>query len=71
MRLEQSEEETKMRAMSRRRITQAEERLHGLEQRIKRLEAQREERQKANQEEDGPKLYEVGTILHPESDRQD
>ncbi len=65
-----------MRRTARRRIAQAEEQLHGLEQRIKRLEAEREERQKEGQEdgqEDGrvPKLYEVGTLLHPESDTHD
>ncbi len=58
-----------MRSTARRRVGQAEERLHRLEERIERLEAEREERQKAGQEEGGPKLYEVGTILHPESDR--
>ncbi len=57
-----------MRTTSRRRIAQAEDQLNGLEQRIKRLEAEREERQKGRQEEgDAPKLYEVGTLLHPES----
>ncbi len=60
-----------MRTTSRRRIAEAEERLHGLEDRIKRLEAEREERQKGRQGEEGraPKLYEVGTLLHPESDK--
>ena len=59
-----------MRATSRRRIVKAEERLQGLEHRIKRLEAEREERQKGSQGEgNAPKLYEVGTLLHPESDK--
>ncbi len=61
-----------MRMTSRRRIGQAEERLHGLEQRIKRLEAEREDRQKGTQKKgDTPKLYEVGTLLHPGSDTQE
>lgn len=58
-----------MRSTSRRRVGQAEERLHGLEQRIERLEAEREERQSDSDEEDrGPRLYEIGTLLHPESE---
>ncbi len=58
-----------MRSTTRRRVAQAEERLHGLEQRIKRLEAEREERQNDSNEEDrGPRLYEIGTLLHPGSE---
>ncbi len=51
-----------------RRMAEAEKKLDVLEQRIQRLEAEQQERHENAQSGSTPKLYEVGTLLHPESD---